>query len=501
MVDPIRVPFDERETCDSRDVPSRTSALLVDLYELTMGEGYVAEAIAEQSATFEVFCRHLPAGWGYLLAAGIDDAIDYLEQFRFTDDELSYLETTGLFHSTFLDRLERLRFSGEVRAMREGTLFFANEPLLEVTAPLLEAQLVETIVLNRVHFQSLVASKAARCVDAAQGRKLVDFALRRTHGTEAGLAVARASYLAGFDATSNVLAGRLYGMPVAGTMAHSFVECFEDENNAFEAFTRAYPNGCTLLIDTYDTITGAKRAARVAHALAHRGGRLAAVRLDSGDLLELSCQVRRVLDHAGLEEVTIFASGGLDEREIARLLAAGAPIAGFGVGSKLGVSADAPVLDVAYKLVAFHGRPVLKLSSGKATLPGTKQVWRRVNEGQFAGDVICLLDEEPPPAAEPLLEPMMTQGSRVAPTSLARGRSLAAAQRAALPPEHRLVDAHPYRVELGAGLRELRDRLVDDLARSLCLPVRDVGMRTITSGKGAVFDTLLADRAKDDERG
>jgi nicotinate phosphoribosyltransferase len=437
----------------------RWPALLLDLYELTMGESYLANGIADRRATFQLFCRHLPPGWGYLVAAGIADALSYLEELRFAADDLAYLETTGLFGAAFLDRLERLRFGGEVRAMPEGTLFFAGEPVLEVTAPLLEAQLVETAVLNLVHFQSLIAGKAARCVDAAEGRTLVDFGLRRSHGGEAGLKVARSSHLAGFDATSNLLAGRTYGIPVAGTMAHSYVECFEDESAAFAAFTSSYPEGSTLLIDTYDTVEGARGAAQVAHALAERGAHLGGVRLDSGDLLELSRSVRRVLDDAGLPEVTIFASGNLDEREIARLLGHGAPIDGFGVGSRLGVSADAPYLDAAYKLVAFDGRPVLKLSDEKATLPGAKQVWRRREDGRFAGDVIALLDEPAPPDAEPLLATVMAHGTGVDCETLGVARARAADQRSALAPEHRLLEAQPYPVELGTELTALRDRL------------------------------------------
>jgi nicotinate phosphoribosyltransferase len=437
----------------------RWPALLLDLYELTMGESYLANGIADRRATFQLFCRHLPPGWGYLVAAGIADALSYLEELRFAADDLAYLETTGLFGAAFLDRLERLRFGGEVRAMPEGTLFFAGEPVLEVTAPLLEAQLVETAVLNLVHFQSLIAGKAARCVDAAEGRTLVDFGLRRSHGGEAGLKVARSSHLAGFDATSNLLAGRTYGIPVAGTMAHSYVECFEDESAAFAAFTSSYPEGSTLLIDTYDTVEGARGAAQVAHALAERGAHLGGVRLDSGDLLELSRSVRRVLDDAGLPEVTIFASGNLDEREIARLLGHGAPIDGFGVGSRLGVSADAPYLDAAYKLVAFDGRPLLKLSSEKATLPGAKQVWRRREGGRFAGDVIALLDEPAPPGAEPLLATVMAHGTGVDCETLGVARARAADQRSALAPEHRLLEAQPYPVELGTELTALRDRL------------------------------------------
>ena len=293
--------------------------LLVDLYELTMGESYLAEGMDERPATFQLFCRTLPPGWGYLVAAGIDDALGYLEALSFPDEEIAYLETTGLFGAAFLERLGRLRFTGEVRAMREGTVFFPAEPVLEVTAPLLEAQLVETALINRVHLSTLIASRAARCVDAADGRRLVEFGFRRAHGAEAGVAAARASYLAGFDATSNVLAGERFGIPVAGTMAHSYVESFADETAAFEAFTRSYPNGSTLLIDTYDTVEGARRAAAVARELAARGGRLGAVRLDSGDLLELSRRVRAVLDEAGLP-----GRDDLRERESRRVLDRGA---------------------------------------------------------------------------------------------------------------------------------------------------------------------------------
>ncbi|MGZ4373080.1 MAG: nicotinate phosphoribosyltransferase [Gaiellaceae bacterium] len=450
-------------------------ALLVDLYELTMGEAYLAEGLADRPATFELLCRHLPNGWGYLVASGLDDVLDYLEQLRFTNEELMYLETTRLFSARFLDRLAHLRFTGDVRALPEGALFFPNEPVLEIAAPLLEAQLVETMVLNQIHFQSLIAAKAARCVDAAGRRRLVDFSLRRTHGGEAGLKVARASYLAGFDATSNVLAGQRYGIPIAGTMAHSYIECFEDEAAAFASFARAYPVGSTLLIDTYDTVEGARRAARVASADA--GLRLGGVRLDSGDLLELSRRVRQVLDEAALRDVTIFASGNLDEREIARLLGEGAPIDGFGVGSRLGVSADAPYLDMAYKLVAFDGRPTLKLSDGKATLPGEKQTWRGSQGGLLASDVVSLLEEEGPPGHEPLLNPVMLHGRRLGGETLAAARARAAKQRTALAPEFRLLDARPYPVELSAQLAALRDTLTTTIRASLRLPPARLALR------------------------
>jgi len=340
--------------------------------------------------------------------------------------------------------------------MPEGTIFFPDEPVLEVTGPLLEAQLVETAIVNLVHFQSLIASRAARCVDAAAGRRLVEFGLRRTHGLETGLKVARASYLAGFDATSDVLAGRRWGIPLAGTMAHSYIEAFEDETAAFEAYTRSYPMGTTLLVDTYETVEGARRAARVAVELAGRGGHLGGVRLDSGDLDDLSRRVRAILDEAGLSDVSIFASGNLDERSISALVTSGAPIDSFGVGTRLAVSDGATYFDLVYKLVDFEGRPVLKLSSEKATLPGSKQVWRRTEDGFFAGDLVTLTGEEPSSAGEPLLGPAMEGGRRLSTGSLEAARERAAQQRGMLSSAHRALDAGPYPVEIAREVEELR---------------------------------------------
>jgi nicotinate phosphoribosyltransferase len=441
-----------------------SSALLVDLYELTMSGSLLAEGMAELPATFQLSCRTLPPGWGYLLAAGLDDALARLEAFRFAADELAYLDSTGLFDSAFLERLAVLRFTGEVRAMREGTVFFPHEPVLELTAPLVEAQLVETVVLNIVHFQTLIASKAARCVEAAQGRKLSEFGLRRTHGGEAGLKVARASYLAGFDSTSNVLAGRLYGIPIAGTMAHSYVECFEDEQAAFEAFARAYPDGATLLIDTYDTLAGARAAIRVAREVAGRGGAVGGVRLDSGDLARLSRRVRALLDEQGLMDVAIVASGDLDEHALDRLVGGGAPIDVFGVGTRLAVSADAPYLDMAYKLAAFDGRPVLKLSTGKATLPGAKQVWRARDKALFSVDLVMGAGENGPEGAEPLLELAMSRGARVGCESLEDARRRAAEQRSLLGPGQRRLAAEPYPVRMSDALVTLRNELAQSKA-------------------------------------
>jgi nicotinate phosphoribosyltransferase len=425
------------------------SGLLLDLYLLTMGESYLAEGIAEREATFSLFFRTLPRGWGYVLAAGLENALRYLEELTFTEEDLAYLERTGLFSAAFLERLRSFRFSGSVRAMPEGAAAFPAEPLLEVTAPLVEAQLAETMVINDVHLQTLVAGKAARCVDVAGGRTLVDFSLRRTHGGEAGLAVARASWIAGFDATSNVLAGQVYGIPVAGTMAHSYVESFPDERAALHAFARSYPDDAILLVDTYDTLEGVRNAVAVGRELAAEGHRLRGVRLDSGDLLELSKGARALLDEAGFEDAVVFASGGLDEYEIVRLLEAGAPIGGFGVGTKMGVSADAPFLDMAYKLVELEGKPVLKLSEGKATLPGRKQVWRSPD-----GDVINLHGDER--AGEPLLHEVMRDGRALAQEPLAAMRDRARAQRQALPAEVRTLSAAGYPVRVDEAVERLR---------------------------------------------
>jgi nicotinate phosphoribosyltransferase len=434
--------------------------LLVDLYQLTMGESYVAEGISELEATFSLFFRTLPDGWGYALAAGLEDALVYLEELRFSDDDLGYLEQTGLFGAPFLERLRAFRFSGSVSALPEGTAVFPAEPLLELTAPLVEAQIAETMVLNEVHLQTVIASKAARSVDAADGRLLVDFALRRTHGGEAGLKVARASYLAGFDSTSNVLAGKRYAIPIAGTMAHSYVESFESELDAFRAYARAYPDSAILLVDTYDTHEGTRRAVTIARELAAEGHRLRGVRLDSGDLVALSHKAREILDQAALEDAMVFASGGLDEHSIAELLAAGAPIGGFGVGSKMGASADAPFLDMAYKLVELDGRPVLKLSTGKATLPGRKQVWR-VREGGIALHDVLGLDGSPGRGAA-LLREVMRDGRTTWSEPLEESRDRARRERESLPDAVRALDGAPYEVRVDPELEALRDRLAAD---------------------------------------
>ena len=356
--------------------------LVHDLYELTMAASYLRRGMT-QPATFSLFARRLPARRGFLVAAGLDDVLRLLPQVAFDDAQLAWLAGQG-FDAAALDGFRELRFTGDVWAVPEGQVVFPDEPLLEVTAPLPEAQLVETIVLNQVTYQTALATKAARCRLAAGGRAaLVDFSLRRTHGLEAGMAAARASAIAGFEGTSNVEAARRLGVAGVGTMAHSYVEAFPSEREAFVAFAEDWPDRTTFLVDTYDTLTGVETALDVARAL---GLRDVGVRLDSGDLLALSKQARRLLDAAGRPDVRIVASGGLDEHDVQDLLDRGAPIDTFGLGTNMGVSADAPSLDTAYKLVEYAGRPVMKLSSGKETLPGPKQVYRgRPGRGRRAG--------------------------------------------------------------------------------------------------------------------
>lgn len=440
----------------------REAALFTDLYELTMAASYFREGMRGE-ATFSLFVRKLPPARSFLLAAGLEEVLDYLAGFRFSEAALAYLASLERFEPAFLDYLRGLRFTGAVRAVPEGTVLFPDEPLLEVTAPIIEAQMVETAVINFCHLQTVLASKAVRSVIAARGRPVVDFGLRRTHGIDAGLKAARAAYIAGAAMTSDVLAGLAYGIPPTGTMAHSYVEAFPSEIDSFRAFARAFPATTTLLIDTYDTVAAARKAVVVAREMEARGARLAAVRLDSGDLLALSRAVRRVLDEAGLGYVRIFASGGLDEVDLDALLGAGAPIDAFGVGTKMNVSADAPYLDIAYKLVRYQGRNVLKLSAGKKTWSGAKQVWRtRDAAGRFAGDVLSLAEEAAPaPGAEPLLETVMTGGRLARPhPPLGAVRAHCARQVAALPEAvRRLREAAAYEVRYSARLQALQSEL------------------------------------------
>jgi nicotinate phosphoribosyltransferase len=356
-----------------------TSALLTDLYQLAMLHGYLASGM-DGSAVFEFFVRKLPRGRNFLVAAGLEQALEFLANFRFESDELGWLRETRRFPAEFVQWLETLRFTGDVDAMPEGSVFFADEPILRVTAPLPEAQIVETRLINLLQLPTLVASVAARCVLAAPGKLLVDFGLRRSHGAEAGLLGSRACYLAGFHATSNVLAGRLFGIPLSGTMAHSFVQACESEEAAFAAFARANRDNVLLLIDTYDTDAGAAKVVELARRLRSEGITVQGVRIDSGDLGDHARRVRRILDDGGLAEARIFASGNLDEHRLQELILGGAPVDGFGVGTRILTSADAPYLDCAYKLEEYAGKPRRKRSEGKATWPGRKQVYRQFDD-------------------------------------------------------------------------------------------------------------------------
>ncbi|MFA5565340.1 MAG: nicotinate phosphoribosyltransferase [Acidimicrobiia bacterium] len=394
------------------------SGLFTDLYELTMAAGFIREGLAEEEATFDLFVRRLPDPRQFLVSAGQSEAFEYLAGLSFNQAELDFLASTELFHDDALNRFANLRFSGEVWAVDEGEIVFANEPILRVTAPLIEAQIVETRLLNLIGSQTMVASKAARVAIACQGRPFVDFSARRDHGGDAAMQAARASWIGGGKGTSLVAAGYKYGLPLSGTMAHSYVMSFDDEREAFRTFARTFPDGAVLLIDTYDTEEGARRVVEVAAELASEGVKISGVRLDSGDLVRLSCSVRDILDEGGLNHTQIFASGDLDEYRITELLAAGAPIDAFGVGTQLGTSADAPSLGAVYKLVADSRGPKIKLAEDKVTLPGRKQVWRVETQGQALYDVVALDDEGMPIeanqhanlTARPLLKERMSAG-------------------------------------------------------------------------------------------
>jgi nicotinate phosphoribosyltransferase len=423
-----------------------------------MAQAYFEEGMHE-CAVFSLFVRRLPERRNYLLACGLDDVLAFLETLRFDDAALSYLESLGRFSDRFLRHLEQLRFTGDVYGVPEGTPVFAAEPLVEVSAPIAEAQLVEAFVMNQIHLQTVLASKAVRVVEAAHGRQVVDFGLRRMHGVDAGLKAARAFHIAGVDATSNVAAGQAYGLTVAGTLAHSYIQAHDDEYEAFRAFTRIYPE-TVLLVDTYDTLAGVRKVVQLAEALGS-AFRVKAVRLDSGDLCALAFGARRILDDAGLNEVEIFASGGLNEDEIARLMSAGAPINGFGVGTDMGVSRDAPALDIAYKLVEYAGRGRVKLSPGKAILPGRKQIVRVERNGIADHDVLGTHDEAI--AGRPLIQHVMKRGERLPAgrVSLNEARAHARSEIDRLPPHVRgLAQARPaYHVKISDALEAQQEAL------------------------------------------
>ena len=438
----------------------RAGPLFTDLYELTMAASYFAHQVFD-TATFSLYIRDLYATRNYFVAAGLEQVLDELAAFQFSDQDISYLKSTGRFSEQFLNYLRQLRFTGEVYAMPEGTIFIANEPVMEVTAPIIEAQLIETFVLNTIGFQTMIASKAARCFHAADGRPLIDFSLRRTQGQDAGIKVARSMFIAGFAATSNVLAGKIYGIPISGTMAHSYVSAFDNELDAFFAYADTFPDHSIFLIDTYDSIEGARHAATVAKEMQNKGHALIGVRLDSGDMAGLSREVRKIFDDAGLLKVKIFASSGFDEFKITKVISEGATIDAFGVGTKVGVSADAPFVDIVYKMVRFKGRDVKKLSPGKVTLAGEKQVFRKSDQnGRYLEDTIGQRDEIIA-EGKPLLEKVMENGQL-----LCRHPQLQVLQErfkenfAALDDGYKSIQVHKaYPVKLSTRLENLQERV------------------------------------------
>ena len=429
------------------------SPLLTDLYQLTMLQAYFDQGM-EQTAVFEFFVRKLPQTRNFLVAAGLEDLLNYLETLRFSGDELSWLESQG-FKPAFVQYLGKLRFKGDVYAMPEGTIFFGEEPILRVVAPLPEAQLIESRLINLLQFQTLIASKGARCMLVAPGKLLVDFGMRRAHGAEAALLAARASYIAGFHGTSNVQAGMNYGLDTYGTMAHSFIQAHESEAEALLNFARSNRKNVVFLIDTYDTERGAEHVVALAPQLAREGIEIRAVRLDSGDLAEHARKVRAILDRGGLNTVKIFASGNLDEWKLQELLAKGTPIDGFGIGTLLDVSADAPYLECAYKLQEFAGIPRRKRSEGKATWPGRKQVFRICDRGTMVKDIISLEGDAQP--GQRLLQQVMHGGRRVAsPESLSAIRERVLSQLPQLPaPLRGLEKCDLYPVEIAASVIDL----------------------------------------------
>ena len=436
-----------------------TSPLTTDLYELNMIQAYLDKG-EDKEAVFEFFVRRLPPRRGFLLAAGLDDALDYLETLRFSAAEIDWLKSTGRFRDNLLDYLKNFRFTGDVHAIPEGSVCFPNEPLIRITAPLPQAQLVESRLINILHFQTLIASKAARMVLAAPGKILSDFGLRTAHGAEAGLYSARASYLAGFAGAANVLAGERYGVPIVGTMAHSFVQVHDDEMSAFENFARARPQGVILLIDTYDTEQGARKVVELAPRLAADGIAIRGVRIDSGDLTAMARKVRGILDEGGLSEVIILVSGGINEDVLQTMMKEKAPIDGFGIGVNLAASVDVPALDCAYKLQEYAGKPKRKLSEGKATWPGRKQVWRAYDaDGRMRGDILSLENDRQP--GEALIVPVMRTGKRVAPVpTLAQIRERAAGDLNRLPgPLARLESGFDYPVNVADALTALAKQI------------------------------------------
>jgi len=444
-------------------------AMLTDLYELTMSAAYLESEI-EEIATFDLFIREMPKNRDYLIACGLEQVVNYLQNISFNNEALDYLKQQGIFKEGFLNYLKNFKFTGELHAIPEGTVVFPQEPLLRVTAPIIQAQFIETYLLNTITFQTLIATKASRVVNAAGGKEVIDFALRRVHGADAGIKGSRATYIGGCVGTSNVLAGMLYGIPIYGTIAHSFIMAHESEIDAFRNYTDAFPDKCLLLIDTYDTIEGARNSLIIAKELERLGKRMIGVRLDSGDLLKLSKEVRKLFDKNGYKYLKIFASGDLDEYKIEELLKKGAPIDSFGVGTAMGVSKDQPFVNGNYKIVEVTNRkgdviPRIKLSKGKKTLPGRKQVYRAYEKGMMSMDVIALENEEID--GEKLLEPVIRNGKLVRELpKLKEIRERCKNSLVKLPEKYKKLTNPPvYKVELSSGLKKLMEELTQKYMR------------------------------------
>lgn len=434
----------------------RPSLLLTDLYQLTMLQDYFEHNMTD-TAVFEFFVRKLPLGRNYLMAAGLEQVLEFLVNLQFKPQELDWMYQCGRFSSTFVDGLAKLRFTGDVDAMPEGSVFFPDEPVLRLVAPLPQAQLVETRIVNLLQYQTLVASKAARMRLAAPDRVLLDFGLRRAHGAEAGLLSARASYLAGFDGSSNVQAGIEWGIPLFGSLAHAYIQAHASEVEAFEHCVRSHPQTSTLTIDTYDTETAAHQVVDLVHRLGGDAFHVQAVRMDSGDLATEAQKVRRILDDGGLQEVRILASGSLDEYRLTELVNGGIPIDGFGIGTRLNTGSDRPYLDCAYKLQEYAGVPRRKRSEGKATWPGRKQVFRQyAPDGTMIRDILTTANASQ--SEEPLLMPVLRGGQRLNPApSLSAIRAHAKSSLARLPVSLRSLTGAslPYPVTIDASLRQL----------------------------------------------
>ena len=416
----------------------------------------------EDTAVFEFFVRRLPEHRNFMLFAGLEQVIEYLENLHFSQEELEWLERSGRFDAGFVNRLAELCFSGDVHAMAEGTIFFPDEPVLRITAPLPEAQLIESRLINILHYQTLIASKAARCRLVAPDKTLIDFGMRRAHGAEAALLAARANYIAGFDGTATVQAEQDFGIPIFGTMAHSYIQAHQSESQAFENFAHSHPDNVVLLIDTYDTRRGAEKVVRLAGSLRKEGIAIKAVRLDSGELLELAAAVRRILDDGGCGDIALFASGDLDEYRVTGLLDSGCPADAFGIGTRLNISEDSPSLDCVYKLQEYAGQARRKRSEGKMTWPGCKQVYRRrATNGRFEGDLVTLASDVRGDG-ESLIAPMMHKGKRIKPAeTLERIRERSSDQLASLP-KHLIalaVSTKRYPVEMSQGLKDLAEQV------------------------------------------